>query len=224
MSTHCFPKEYTLKDWDYAGNGWTITSTPDASYANCLKSTREYVQKTNIRRVEEISDRDIYVFAYYYDRAEQAGLLKERDFITVGDYASAAKQACGVSASELGPEHWRPWQCLDLCYIYTLLKDGYGLNDQQTIYVRFLRKKLIENLLFQPTKKLNSMELSWAFGASYHLLNTYHERQNIAEYSCEEGSKTLENKTSSNSTYIGQIFEFISTKTTQLLNVLNLIS
>lgn len=25
MSTHCFPRDYTLKDWDYAGNGWTVS-------------------------------------------------------------------------------------------------------------------------------------------------------------------------------------------------------
>lgn len=24
MTTHCFPKDYALKDWDYAGNGWTV--------------------------------------------------------------------------------------------------------------------------------------------------------------------------------------------------------
>lgn len=110
-------------------------STPNSGYENCLQSTREYVRKTNVRRVQEISDREIYVFAYFYDRAEQAGLLQQRDHITVGDYAAVANEVCAIPKSALGPEHWRPWQCLDLCYIYTLLKDGYGLKDEQIIHV-----------------------------------------------------------------------------------------
>jgi ectonucleoside triphosphate diphosphohydrolase 5/6 len=110
-------------------------STPEAGYDNCLKSTREYVRKTQVQKAPEILGREIYVFAYYYDRAEQAGLLEGRDFITVGDYANAAKKVCAIPSSELGEEHWKPWQCLDLCYIYSLLHDGYGLRDEQKIYV-----------------------------------------------------------------------------------------
>lgn len=70
------------------------------------------------------------------------------------------------------------------------------------------------------------MELSWALGASYHLLNTYHEKQQtVSEYSCnDEVDKKSENKTALNSTYIGQLYEFLSGKATQLLTVFRLIS
>jgi len=206
MATHCFPKGYVLNDWDYAGNGWKVVSTSDASYKNCIQSTQEYVKKTNVRKVTEISDREIYVFAYFYDRAEQAGLVNNGQ-MTVGDYAKEAEKVCAIPASELGPEHWRPWQCLDLCYIYTLLHDGYGLRDDQILY---------------PTKKLQNMEVSWALGSSYHLLNTYHEKQIVSEYSCDTTEK-FKNKTTTNSTIV-QIYEYLSEKTTQLLTVLRIIS
>lgn len=67
------------------------------------------------------------------------------------------------------------------------------------------------------------MEVSWALGASYHLLNTYHEKQQIKEYSCDDVKKA-ENKTAMNSTYIGQLYNFLSQKTTELLTVFRLIS
>lgn len=135
MATHCFPKGHILTDWDYAGNGWTVKSTPEAGFENCLKSTQEYVRKTKVQKTPEIANRDIYVFAYFYDRAEQANLLDGRTHITVGDYATAANKVCAIPSNQLGEEHWRPWQCLDLCYIYSLLRDGYGLKDEQKIYV-----------------------------------------------------------------------------------------
>ncbi|KAI6237945.1 Nucleoside-diphosphatase uda-1 [Aphelenchoides besseyi] len=216
MITHCFPANYTLKDWDYAGNAWTISATPESSYANCLKSTKQYVKKMNVQRVAEIDEREIHAFAYFYDRAEQAGLLEgfegKGKWIRVGDFAEVARHVCSLTATEIGTEHWRPWQCLDLSYIYTLLHDGYGLNDDKLIH---------------PTKKVDGYECSWALGAGYHLLNTYHERSQrpSTDGSCQEPMKA-ENRTLVNSTtqYIAQIYDYLSGKATELLTVFRLIS
>ncbi|KAI6198911.1 Nucleoside-diphosphatase uda-1 [Aphelenchoides besseyi] len=135
MITHCFPANYTLKDWDYAGNA----ATPEAGYSNCLKSTKQYVKQMNVQPVAEIDEREIHAFAYFYDRAEQAGLLKGSEgkgkWIRVGDFAEVARHVCSLTATEVGTEDWRPWQCLDLCYIYSLLHDGYGLNDDKSIHM-----------------------------------------------------------------------------------------
>lgn len=51
----------------------------------------------------------------------------------------------------MGIEHWRPWQCLDLSYIYALLHNGYRLDNDKEIYVSFFelfsRRNIISNLM-----------------------------------------------------------------------------
>lgn len=122
---------------------------------------------TAVKPIEHsvVSNEDIYLFGYYYDRAIQANIVEYSLEQTGGearveDFKIAAERACAISAEAIGPEHWRPWQCLDLTYIYTLLHYGYALSDKKNIHL---------------VKKLRSMEVSWALGAGFHLLNSYHE-------------------------------------------------
>lgn len=44
--------------------------------------------------------------------------------------------ACSVGSFGASEPHWRPWLCMDLSYIHALLTRGYGLADDQTIFVR----------------------------------------------------------------------------------------
>lgn len=137
LHTNCLPPGYRLDDWDYAGRVWIIEASPNAGFEECLATTREYVMKvTGVRKLQLEDTVDIYAFSYFFDRAVQAGLVEESGGpVKVGDYRRAAERACSLSASEWGPEHWRPWQCLDLSYIYSLLKYGYGLEDERRVNV-----------------------------------------------------------------------------------------
>ena len=57
------------------------------------------------------------------------------------DFAHAAQRVCARHSAELKGEHWLPWQCLDFCYIYSLLHDGYRLRDERELYVRLHTNK-----------------------------------------------------------------------------------
>ena len=48
------------------------------------------------------------------------------------------------------------FMCMDLAYIYSLLKDGYGLPNDKEINVY---------------RELGNMEISWALGAAFHMIN-----------------------------------------------------
>ncbi|CAD5223556.1 unnamed protein product [Bursaphelenchus okinawaensis] len=208
LDVDCFPKGYVMKNWDYAGKNWTLRGTSSKSFKTCKLLADKYVKNTNIRPVERLINKyDIYVFAYFFDRAEQAGLTTGKDqkgrWIKVGDFKNAAEKFCALEEHEWGTEHWRPFQCMDLSYIYSLLSTGYGLQDDVKIHV---------------SKKLKSMEVSWALGAGFHLLNSYHEN---AKQSYQPYTELYKTK---NATYVTRIYSYLSEKTTDLLVALRIIS
>ncbi|KAL3109841.1 hypothetical protein niasHT_011144 [Heterodera trifolii] len=168
LHTYCLPKGFVLDDWDYAGNVWLISASSNTGFAQCLEIAKQYVQNvTDVKRVPQLADAgtELFLFGYFYDRALQANVVHYSleqlgGQAQVGDFRVAAERACAIPPEAIGPEPWQPWQCLDLTYIYTLLHFGCGLPDEKTIYM---------------TKKLRAMEVSWALGAAFHLLNTYHD-------------------------------------------------
>uniref|UniRef100_A0A0N5C3V1 Nucleoside phosphatase GDA1/CD39 n=1 Tax=Strongyloides papillosus TaxID=174720 RepID=A0A0N5C3V1_STREA len=164
LKTPCLPHDLHIKGWSYADNNWTVNGIHDSGFDKCLEFNKIYVQEiTEVKPMKELSEKDIFGFSYFYDRGLQAGLVPRCSkqlggYVKVSDYRTAAEKACLIKKEELGPEHWKPWQCHDLTYIYTLLHYGYGLPDSKKIYL---------------AKKLRGMEMSWALGASYDLLTTY---------------------------------------------------
>lgn len=61
-----------------------------------------------------------------------------------------------------------------------MLTEGYGLTDDKIVHVGNVYSEIIlffldDMLVSQLTKKIEGKETSWALGAAYHLLNTYHE-------------------------------------------------
>jgi len=221
LKTHCLPKGYNLEDWDYAGSAWKISGTDEPSFENCLESTKAYVQeRTAVREVPELVEKDMYVFSYFYDRGVQGGLVPKTDgnlggMSTVGAYRVAAEKACALKAEQFGIEHWRPWQCLDLTYIYSLLHYGYGLPDNKELFL---------------AKRLKKMEMSWALGASYHLLNSYHADYNVKYTESRRNnpapasSSGLPNMTNGNGRIIDEVFEFMTESVTIMLSYFNIIS
>ncbi|TKR61712.1 hypothetical protein L596_028792 [Steinernema carpocapsae] len=222
LKTHCLPKGYKVNDWDYAGSAWEVGGSEESSFDGCLESTKAYVQgRTGVRHVPELANKDLYVFSYFYDRGVQGGLVPKTEgnlggLATVGGYKQAAEKACALAADQFGPEHWRPWQCLDLTYIYSLLHHGYGLPDDKQIFL---------------AKRLKKMEMSWALGASYHLLNSYHADYNI-KYTknrrnnpAPSSSAGLPNMTNEQKTPIlDDVFHFMTESVTTMLAFFNLIS
>lgn len=64
---------------------------------HCLSEAISYIESCSIEAVNELNSRDVYAFAYYYDRALQANIIAGDDsgqsgqLIRVSRYYSAAK-------------------------------------------------------------------------------------------------------------------------------------
>jgi ectonucleoside triphosphate diphosphohydrolase 5/6 len=224
LRTHCLPKGFLVDDWDYSGHIWVVRATDNANFDNCLKSTKKYVQSTTeVHSVPELAEKDIYVFSYFHDRAVQASIVPHTieligGVAKVGDFKAAAMKSCSLPAEAIGPEHWQPWQCLDLTYIYTLLHHGYGLPDDKELQV---------------SKKLRGMEVSWALGAAYHLLNTYHEdlilKKQMEEVPPVEEEPTIfvtpsRQRNVPSQSFFQRLFDYLSDKATMILSFFNLVS
>lgn len=76
------------------------------------------------------------------------------------------------------PNTDQPFMCLDLTFIYVLLRNGFGLEPSTKLYVSetFLLQNVIftsrysKMCLLQLYKKINEHELSWALGAAFNVL------------------------------------------------------
>jgi guanosine-diphosphatase len=96
---------------------------------------------------EHFYDGEIYAFSYFYDvYAEPYG--KVQGGFKVGHVYEAVKVSCAND-----PEHH---ECLDLGFIYSLLKVGYDLPKSRHLLT---------------AKKINGIETGWALGAALALLN-----------------------------------------------------
>lgn len=220
LVSHCLPTGISINDWDYAGKMWNVTGSSEASFPACLQSAMKYVDETAVRKVPELNEHDLYVFSYFYDRGVQGDLIPHTidncgGYSTVKAYKDAAIRACSRSPKQLGPEHWKPWQCLDLSYIYTLLRYGYGLDDNKEIFL---------------AKRLRNMEMSWALGAAYDLLHNYMEKAISSGILSTNNSTTAAPQRSStaapqrSSTLTDELLAFISEQTVIVFTYLKMIS
>uniref|UniRef100_A0A915EE67 Uncharacterized protein n=1 Tax=Ditylenchus dipsaci TaxID=166011 RepID=A0A915EE67_9BILA len=212
LFTSCFPRKFQINDWDYAGNVWVVSATQEASFEACLSSTIHYVESVSkVVPIPQLADNDVFVFSYFYDRGLQAGLVQgdseqSGGFAKVVDYKQAAQKACSIPAEEIGPEHWKPWQCLDLTYIYTLLHFGYGLPDQKSIH---LTKKLKEKSKRISLKSVNN--------------NLKSETQKNIRVSPSQ-QKHMNTTSNHSGGYIQQLMHYISDAATHVLVYLKLAS
>ena len=93
-----------------------------------------------------------------------------------------------------------PWQCLDLTYIYSLLRDGYQFEDNQPLVL---------------AKKIKGMEVSWGQGLAFATAN---------EFQLTEGAIKTALSSEPNSTVVDQIFDLVYSGTNQVLSYFNIIS
>lgn len=107
---------------------------------------------------------DIVALSYFYDRIAPLGLGPT---FTIRELERLAERACSMpsewplfkspafSPEALSELHQRADYCLDLTYMYTLLRLGYELDDSRKITL---------------AKKLGNFELGWALGAQLAVL------------------------------------------------------
>nr|XP_057913799.1 ectonucleoside triphosphate diphosphohydrolase 5-like isoform X2 [Doryrhamphus excisus] len=153
----CLPREFQDR-WSFGGETYQVSGDPDGAsgYEACRQDVLKTV-KGIIQQPQQPRDpaHPFYAFSYYFDRAVDAGLVDEVQggTLEVRDFTRRAQEVCKKSSREAGI---RPFLCLDLTYISSLLKDGFGFK---------------ENTRLQLAKKVNNVEASWALGAMLDHLN-----------------------------------------------------
>ena len=108
------------------------------------------------------SKEDFYMLSYIYERIDQA---KAGEFHSTGGRSSvqqikdAARRVCRMPLHELNmiteaDEEDRPYLCLDLSYIYTLLNVGLGVTGDIHLAKKF------------PSSNGKEFEAAWSLGAA----------------------------------------------------------
>ncbi|CAI4222950.1 unnamed protein product [Auanema sp. JU1783] len=203
LLSHCFPESYVLPNWHYALRNWNISGTSSYSFKACYESVKLFVERSEVMLLEDLKGKPVYLFSYFYDRGSNAGLVKNNTggLVKLSDFKEAAEKACLRDADELDGTHvphWYPWLCQDLTYIYALLHDGYGFDDQQELFL---------------AKKIKGMEVSWGQGLSYALVNEFNEYM-----SYENPQKGL------NETVVEQIWHYVYLGTNNIITYFSLLS
>ncbi|XP_003707532.1 ectonucleoside triphosphate diphosphohydrolase 5 isoform X2 [Megachile rotundata] len=123
---------------------------PIVNFSECLKNIEKYVGRIKNKPIG-LKDHEIYAFSYYFDRATEVALVDPfaGGIIPVSAFLKQAREACDY------PNTDQPFICLDLTFIYILLRDGFGLEPTTKLYLY---------------KKINGHELSWALGAAFNII------------------------------------------------------
>ncbi|XP_055381947.1 nucleoside diphosphate phosphatase ENTPD5 isoform X2 [Condylostylus longicornis] len=141
--------EYSISGKD---NSASTFENPVVDFDVCLNSIKSIVLPLIKPKPITLKHHVIAAFSYFFERAIESGLLDlEGGEITVGKFRDGAKEVCKQANTD------QPFMCIDLTYISTLLREGYGLDNTKKI-------KLY--------KKIDGHNVSWALGLAYNLLTT----------------------------------------------------
>lgn len=152
VTSPCFPSNMQ-HNWYHSGQEYSIIGMglSHTRFDDCLEQAK-FVVIGNTHIPRELNKRGIYLLSYYFDRAADARLVDRHKggVLKVSDYLKAARSVCEKNSPE------KPFLCLDLCYIASLLHDGFGLDWSKELTL---------------VKKINGVESSWALGAAFDLMS-----------------------------------------------------
>ncbi|XP_033209894.1 ectonucleoside triphosphate diphosphohydrolase 5 isoform X2 [Belonocnema kinseyi] len=125
---------------------------PIVRFKECLNLVKRHTD-TIVNKPVGLNKHEIYAFSYYFDRATEIGLIDPftGGEVTVDSFYKAALETCEYANTE------QPFMCLDLTFIYSLLRNGFGLEPTTKLYLY---------------KKITGHELSWALGSAFSVLQT----------------------------------------------------
>lgn len=160
----CFPKTFGE---DVAFQGRTVKLMGDAlSWDACVAVVSEIFRKGDACVLEPcsfngvhqppIKAKSLIAFSYFFDRLIPLGLTSP---VSLFDIDREGRKLCSNSRAsryERLLEENQQW-CLDLAYIYALLRVGYSLDFDQPIVI---------------TKQINGYEAGWSLGVALKLLES----------------------------------------------------
>ncbi|XP_066091986.1 ectonucleoside triphosphate diphosphohydrolase 6 isoform X1 [Saccopteryx bilineata] len=151
-------------EWEHAEVTYRLSGQKAAVnlYQLCASRVSEVLQR-KVHRTQEVKDVDFYAFSYYYDLAANVGLIdaEKGGSLAVEDFEMAAKYVCRIAETK-PPSN--PFMCMDLTYISLLLQE-FGFPG---------------NKVLKLTRKINSVETSWALGAIFHYIDSLNGQKSRA--------------------------------------------
>ncbi|XP_029675171.1 ectonucleoside triphosphate diphosphohydrolase 5 isoform X1 [Formica exsecta] len=136
-----------IKTQNFAGDN---ENKPIVRFSECSKIIEKYVNTLTDKPIG-LKDHELYAFSYYFERATEVALIDPflGGIVQLSGFLKQAMETCDY------PNTDQPFMCLDLTFIYILLRDGFGLEPTTKLYLY---------------KKINGHELSWALGAAFNAL------------------------------------------------------
>ncbi len=165
----CFAPGVTVK-YKYGDKSYTATGNVNHSFTACVAITDGMINhpsssfNSTKNRPAISSSQPVYALSYYRDRAVDLGMIDEETehgVVTLHGFIEAANDVCGKNPIEIRAKYPRvseslaPFFCLDLCYIVSLLDDGFKIHPKAPL-------NLARKIEFNGEK----VETSWSLGAS----------------------------------------------------------
>ena len=140
--------------WENARSSYKISGS-GLDFEACRALADQAINSKQVDSPAEIKNKPFYAFSYYFDRAEEVGLISEKGGqLKVNDFTEAAKAAC-KPGSRRDSEN-ADWLCIDLTIISSLLENGFGFDGNNDLYLY---------------KKINGIETQWSLGATFALFS-----------------------------------------------------
>lgn len=138
-----------FKSENYAGGN---DNRPIVRFKECLELVQKHIDTIENKPLG-LNKHEIYAFSYYFDRATETGLIDPvtGGELTVEKFHKAAMETCNYPNTE------QPFICVDLTFIYSLLRNGFGLDPSTKLHLY---------------KKITGHELSWALGSAFGVLQS----------------------------------------------------
>eukprot|EP00040_Diaphanoeca_grandis_P039451 m.259086 g.259086 ORF g.259086 m.259086 type:complete len:467 (-) comp37564_c0_seq1:50-1450(-) len=147
VASACVPSGSTAS-FKYGDASWNVLSSSTSNEDGCFTAAKTALMgegsefASSVEKPQE--GQPVYAMSYYFDRAVDANLISpeaEEGQLTPELYHQAAKQICRLTTSEIGDKYpnskpdGRVFLCMDLCFISTLLTQGFGLKDTTPLHL-----------------------------------------------------------------------------------------
>lgn len=115
--------------------GWSACRklVQDALFTDKVPCSKSPCSINGVHQPKIPENSPIYALSYINDRAEDLG-LKGSDGYTLNEIKKRAETICSTPLKSETLYEKNPALCLDLTFIYSLLKDGYGIHEDRKIY------------------------------------------------------------------------------------------
>lgn len=164
----CVPADAKVS-YEYNDKSWSVSGKATSSADGCMAVARKALRAAGSDFSQAVEQpqkgQPVFAMSYYFDRGIEAGLISpeaETGDLTPKLYHDAAERVCALSSAAAVKSAFpnvkdenANFLCTDLCFISTLLQDGFGLASSTPL-------KLAKAIRYNGER----VETQWTLGAS----------------------------------------------------------